>query len=439
MKQDAAIRREIAAGVESLTGDMVAFIRKLVQTRSLPGEELRVQRIVADKLKSLNFDVDLIPIRQDILMGHKAFSHDGYPYESRANVIGHWRGNGSDPGDKDLANAPGQGCSLILNGHVDVVSPGDQFLWDDSPWSGALKDGRIYGRGSADMKSGLSAIIFACEVLQKLGFRPLKDVMIQSVAGEETGGCGTLTNIILGYTADAAIIAEPTRLNLYPVQAGALSFRIKITGKSIHACMKSKGVSAIEKFYPIFLAIEAFDRQRHRDYHDLVFDDPGNIAPINIGTLTSGDWLSTVPDKLVAEGRYGIFPGESLEAAKRAFEKTVKKTALADEWLKNHLPQVEWFEGQFEAGHTPVEEPLIQTLSACHQTVLNQEAHISGATYGSDLRLFTNHANIPAVLYGPGDVKEAHAANESIAVHEIVEAVNVYAFTILKWCGGDIR
>lgn len=429
------IKNRISAAVDALKDNMIVFIQKLIQTPSLPGEEKKVQNIIASKLKELNFDVDVVPIQLDVLNNHQAFSHDGFPVDNRMNVIGLWKGstpNETTPGNNNCG-------SLILNGHVDVVSPGNESQWEHSPWSGAIKNGRIYGRGSADMKAGLATAIFACEALQKLGYQPGKNIMIQSVVGEETGGCGTLTNIIKGYTADAAIIMEPTELKIYPVQSGALSFRIKIKGKSIHACMKNKGVSAVEKFYIIFHAVNEFEWQRHLKYKNPIFEDPKNVAPINFGTVTSGDWPSTVPGTLVTEGRFGIFPDESAAQAKQAFEETIKKAAMKDEWLKNNLPEIEWFEGQFEPGTTNMQEPIIQTLSACHEVVLEEEIQFAGATYGSDLRLFTNYANIPAVLYGPGDVKDAHTVNESISIEEIVKAAEVLALTIINWCPGGIK
>jgi acetylornithine deacetylase len=429
------IKSRIVAAVDALKDNMIAFIQKLIQTPSLPGEERKVQDILASKLKELNFDVEVVPIQLDVLKNHQAFSHNGFPAANRMNLIGLWKGiktNEAIPGNNNFG-------SLILNGHVDVVSPGDESQWEYSPWSGIIKNSRIYGRGSADMKAGLATAIFACEALQKLGYQPGKDIMIQSVVGEETGGCGTLTNIIKGYSADAAIIMEPTELKIYPVQSGALSFRIKIKGKSIHACMKNKGVSAVEKFYIIFHAVNEFECQRHLKYKNSIFEDPENVAPINFGTVTSGDWPSTVPGTLITEGRFGIFPDESTAQAKRAFEETIKKAAVKDEWLKNNLPEVEWFEGQFEPGTTNLQEPIIQTLSASHEAVLKKKIQFAGATYGSDLRLFTNYANIPAVLYGPGDVKDAHTVNESISIDEIVKVTEVLAFTIINWCRGGIK
>ncbi|UCH95104.1 MAG: ArgE/DapE family deacylase [Candidatus Aminicenantes bacterium] len=425
------IKNKISTGVDALKDNLIAFIQKLIQTPSLPGEEKKVQDIIASKLKELNFDVEIVPIQLDVLKDHQAFSHDRFPVDNRMNVIGLWKGTNSN---KPTIPYNTTCRSLILNGHVDVVSPGDESKWENSPWSGTIKNERIYGRGSADMKAGLSCAIFACEALQKLGYCPGKDVIIQSVVGEETGGCGTLTNIIKGYTADAAIITEPTELKIYPIQSGALSFRIKINGKSMHACMKNKGVSAVEKFYVIFHAVNEFEWQRHLKYKNPIFEDPMNVAPINFGTVTSGDWPSTVPGTLVTEGRFGIFPDESAAQAKQAFEETVKIAAMKDEWLKNNLPEVEWIEGQFEPGTTNMQEPIIQTLSVCHEAVLDEKIKFAGATYGSDLRLFTNYAHIPAVLYGPGNVKDAHTVNESILIDEIIKAAKVLAFTIVNWC-----
>lgn len=428
-------KERIAAAVEEIKPELVSFVQTLVRTPSLPGEEKAVQDIVASKLKELNMEVDTFPINVEDLAPYAVFSDDGIPVEKRLNIVGRWKGVNPSSRHPDNYN------SLILNGHVDVVSPGKESLWEESPWSGSVKDGRIYGRGSTDMKAGLSSAVFACEALRNIGFRPYKDVLLQSVVGEETGGCGTLSAILRGYTADAAVIMEPTGLKIYPVQSGTLWFRLKVKGKSIHACIKNSGISAVEKFYTIFHAINEFDRRRHADFADFsspMYDNPMNVAPISFGSIKSGDWPSTVPDLLVAEGRCGVFPGESVEDARQAFEETVKAACSDDRWLKANVPEIEWIDAQFEPGVTGMDEPVIKTLSACHEAVLSEETRFAGATYGSDLPLFTNHANIPAVLYGPGHVNDAHAVNESISIDEIINATKVLAFFILNWCGGGI-
>ncbi len=422
----------IAAVVDEMKPEIVSFIQTLVRTPSLPGEEQAVQDIVASKLEGLEMTVDSFPIDVGDLEAYGTFSDNGIPTEKRFNIVGRWKG------ETPPSLQPGSFKSVILNGHVDVVSPGKESLWDDSPWSGIVKGGRIYGRGSADMKAGLASALFACEALQKVGFRPYKDVLIQSVVGEETGGCGTLTAILKGYTADAAVIMEPTGLKIYPVQSGTLWFRLKVKGKSIHACVKNSGISAVEKFYIIFHAINEFDRRRHAAYSSSMYENPMNVAPISFGSVKSGDWPSTVPDQLVAEGRYGVFPGESVEDARGAFEETVKAACSNDRWLKKNLPEIEWVDAQFEPAVTGMDEPVIKTLSGCHETVLNEKVRFAGATYGSDLPLFTNYANTPAVLYGPGHVKDAHAVNESVSIDEIINATKVLAFFVGSWCGGSI-
>ena len=287
------------------------------------------------------------------------------------------------------------------------------------------------------MKGGLAAGIFAVRALRKAGLSLKGSVTVQSVIGEESGGVGTLAALNKGYTADGAVILEPTSLSICPIQSGALTFRLTVKGKATHAAMKWDGVSAIEKFTLLLSAVKDFEQQRHGEYSSKYFDDPNHVAPINLGTVQGGEWHSTVPEKLVAEGRFGVFPGESVTKAKDAFEEIIATAAAADPWMRDNQPSVEWFEGQFESGETPLDHPLIETLSRCHERITGHKSIIGGVTYGSDLRLFTNHANMPAVLYGPGDVRLAHAANEYIEIIEIFTATKVLACMLVDWCGEE--
>ena len=167
----------VSNAVDAARDELVAFLQEAVRSASLPDHEHEVQGQIAAKLASLGLEVEIVPSRFDELRHHPAFGDDGFSPTDRINVVGRWRGTGS-----------GQGHSLILNGHVDVVPPGDLALWMDSPWSGAIREGRLYGRGSCDMKAGLCAGIFAVDVLQRLGFRPARDVLIESVIGKSPAG-----------------------------------------------------------------------------------------------------------------------------------------------------------------------------------------------------------------------------------------------------------
>ena len=420
------IKNKINKAINDNKDEIIAFVQELVRTPSLANHESGVQQIIHNKLNSIGLSSKIIPVIFSELEHHPAFNDDGFSPDSRINVTAVWKGKN---------NAK----SLILNGHVDVVPIGPEKLWDDDPFSGNIIDGKIYGRGSCDMKAGLSSGLFAISILKYLGFVPDGDIIFQSVVGEESGGCGTLTNIVKGYNADAAIILEPTSLKLSPIQSGALTFRLKVSGKATHASMRWDGISAIEKYSLIHQSIINFEKERHGSFDVECYQSKDRVAPINIGTIEGGQWHSTVPESIIAEGRLGVFPGESNAMARQCFEDHINKFAQSDNWLKDHPPVIEWFEGQFESGQTSLDHPLIKELGKTYTNVSNQDAIIEGVTYGSDLRLFTNHANIPSVLFGPGDVRLAHAANEYIPISEILISTEVIANMIVNWCGGNFE
>jgi acetylornithine deacetylase len=420
------LNSQIDASVNTAQDEIVSFIQTLVQSPSLANDEGSVQKLVSDKLKTLHLDVEKVPVRFDELKNHPAFCDDGFSSDSRVNVVGKWNHNGG-------------GKSLILNGHVDVVPTGPEKLWDESPWSGSIKNNRIYGRGSCDMKAGLASGIFAIQILQNIGFKPNGNVMVQSVVGEESGGCGTLTNIVKGFTADGAVILEPTSLKVCPIQSGALTFRLTIPGRATHAAMRWDGVSAIEKYNLIHQSILKFEKERHQSFNIKYYESKSRVAPINIGTIKGGEWHSTVPESVVAEGRFGVFPGESAHDGRDAFENHIRQFSKTDEWLNENPPVLEWFEGQFESGQTDTKHPIIQSLSECYFQSTGDISIIEGVTYGSDLRLFTNHAHIPAVLFGPGDVRLAHAANEYVEIEEVLLTIKIIANLIVDWCGETIE
>jgi len=426
MTSPASLLRDIEQTVQATSENLVSFLQYIVQTPSLPDHEHAVQEIVAGKLRELGLEVDILPSYFSELREHPSFGDDGFSPDSRINVVGRWRGNSSGPGR-----------SLILNGHVDVVPPGDLSLWNGSPWSGDIRAGRLYGRGACDMKAGLCAGIFALEVLQRLGYKPAADVLLESVIGEESGGIGTLTTILKGYRADGAILLEPTRLELSPVQSGALTFRLTVPGRAVHAAMKPHGVSAIEKFALCLQAVNQLEVDRHQFFSHPLFEDSRNIAPINIGTVRGGEWHSTVPEEVIAEGRMGVLPGETNEAARLALQAAIQRAAAEDEWLGQHPPRLEWFEGQFESAETPADHPLVSALSAAHCAVTGDQPVLRGVTYGSDMRLFINHAHIPASHYGPGDVSLAHAVNENVPLDEVFAVTRVIAYMVTQWCGGS--
>ncbi len=156
---------------------------------------------------------------------------------------------------------------------------------------------------------------------------------------------------------------------------------------------------------------------------------------LSVGTLRSGDWASSVPDLLVAEGRFGVRLDEAPATARAAFERRVAEACAADAWLRDHPATVTWPGGQFASGRLPAGHPLRDVVREAH-VAANRGAVPAerGASYGSDLRLYAA-AGIPTLQFGPGDIRLAHSAQEQVAVPEIVQVARALVLTVLRTVG----
>ena len=400
---------------------MLEYLCELIAVRSLVGDETAGQEHVATQMERCGLEVDVWELDFDELSGHPAFSVEE-ERERGLGVVG-------------VLDGDGGGSSLILNGHVDVVPAGDEDLWHYPPWQGTVVQGRVYGRGAADMKGGLCCALFAAKALRDAGVRLKGRLILESVIGEEDGGVGTLAAVLRGYTADGAIVAEPTELAVAPAQAGAFNFRVTIPGKAAHGCVREEGVSPIEKFIPIHEALMTLERERNEGHQDPLYARYKLPNALCIGTVRAGTWASSVAESLVFEGRYGIAVDEDHEAARRALEEVVAEAAQADPWLRDHPPVVEWWGGQFYPARTPVEHPLVQAISGALGDVAGGDPILEGMTYGADMGLLVNVGRTPTVLFGAGDVRVSHRPDEYVAVRELETAVRTLALTALRFCG----
>jgi acetylornithine deacetylase len=260
-------------------------------------------------------------------------------------------------------------------------------------------------------------------------------LLAQSVIGEEDGGAGTLAAILRGYRANGAVVMEPTELAVVPAQAGALNFRLTVPGLAAHGCVREEGVSAIEKFMPLYQALVELERERNQGARDALFARYQLPYALCVGTVRAGDWASTVAESLTCEGRYGVAVGEDLPEARRALEEAVARAAQADPWLREHPPTVEWWGGQFAPASIPATHPLVQTVCEAYQAVAGAPARVEGVTYGADMRLLVNQGGTPTVLFGPGDVRQAHRPDEYVEVRELELAARALALTALRFCG----
>jgi acetylornithine deacetylase len=240
--------------------------------------------------------------------------------------------------------------------------------------------------------------------------------------------------LLRGHTADAAIITEPTNLAIISAQGGSAVFRITITGRSAHACVREEGVSALEKFIPIHAAILEHERRHHESITHPLYRQFANRAPINFGVVRAGNWPSSVPETLVAEGRAGLVPGETLAETREALLTVINKAVAADTWLAENPPAVEWFSGQFAPAETTPDHQLSLTLHEAHLAVAGGLPVVEGVTYGADMRHFVNIAGIPCVMYGADDVGGAHAPDESVAIQDMLTCAKAVALAARDWC-----
>jgi len=230
------------------------------------------------------------------------------------------------------------------------------------------------------------------------------------------------------------VVPEPTGLDLVTANAGALTFRLRVLGRATHASRRSEGVSAVEKFLPVLAALQSLEATRNAEVDPLMAHWP-LAYPLSIGRLSAGDWASSVPDLLVAEGRLGVALDEPVEAARVALEVAVAAACTADPWLRDHPVTVEWWGGQFASGRLPESSDLAARMSTAHRAVGGGPQGSWGAPYGSDLRLLSGMGGIPTLHYGPGDALLAHAPDESVSLAEVATAARALALLALDVCG----
>jgi len=224
----------------------------------------------------------------------------------------------------------GRGPKLLYNGHMDTVGVTDPGLWPRDPYGAEIEKGVLYGLGACDMKGGLCCAIYAAKAILDAGVQLKGELTIESVIGEEDGGAGALAAVLRGYTADGAVVMEPSETKIAPAHAGALSFRVTVPGRSAHACVREEGVSSIEKFILLHDALRALEDERNRNVEDPLYSRYGIPYSLNIGTVHGGSWPGSVAENLFFEGRIGVAVGEKVEDARQKFEEAIAEAASAD-------------------------------------------------------------------------------------------------------------
>lgn len=319
-----------------------------------------------------------------------------------------------------LATIPGTGPAafrqrLLINGHLDVV-PVIEDEWDLPPFSSVIRDGRLYGRGACDMKGGIAAAIEGLRACFDAGQAPSCDVVLHLVADEETGGrWGTEALLHAGaITADAAIVPEPSELQVCVAERGVLLAEITVLGRAAHGSDPAVGRSAIADAARLVGVLQEADFGVH---HPLLGSPTCNVGQINGGTAPN-----IVASSCVLRVDRRVLPGEDLEQALAALQALV---ATAGNDIESTVEVIAFAEGsELDAGH-----PFVGLV----RTAADDEPPVRGLYLGTDARFLRNQLNIPTVVYGPGSMTVAHSSNEYVALSELAAAARTFATVFTRF------
>jgi acetylornithine deacetylase len=407
--------RSIAPSLDVDRARIEADLRRLVRIPSITGAEEAIQTEMEALFREIGLATERIETDPVAFTSDPDFPGAEMPRTSLPVVVGR-------------LGRPG-GRRLLLVGHVDVVPPGDPATWTGDPFSGDVRDGRLFGRGACDMKGGVVSILAALRAVVASGVVDRFDgeVLAVSVPSEEDGGQGMLAAIRAGCVGDAAVITEPTNLDVVIAHAGALTFRLTVHGRAAHASVRREGVSALDNLYTLIRALEADETARNAAETDPLMTALGLPYPTIIGKVEGGEWASTVLDRVVAEGRYGVKLGQTWRDAAADLRACIAAACEADPFLQQHPPELALTGGKFSSARVPADHPLPVSVAASAETVLGRRPALLGEPYGADMRLLVNEGDTPTVIFGPGDVKVAHSANEYIPLDEVADCARVLA------------
>jgi len=399
---------------------LVADLQDLIRIPSITGSEEAVAAWAVDALRDLGLAVELVSANPATIRADPDWPGEEMPRTSLPVAIGR-------------AGRAG-GRRVILSGHLDVVPPGDPTTWTADPWGGEVRDGRLYGRGACDMKGGVAAILAAVRALAVGGALDTLggELMVVLVPSEEDGGQGTLAAIRAGATADLAIITEPSNLDVVVAHAGAITFRLTVPGRAAHASQRREGVSALDNLFVLVQSLEVDEAHRNASEVDPLMAALGLPYPTIIGMVRGGEWASTVLDQVIADGRYGVRLGQSAAQAEAELRACIAAACARDPFLREHPAGVEITGGRFGSARVPLDHPLAVGLAATVEAVTGRKPALLGEPYGADMQMFINVGATPCVIFGPGDVKVAHSADEYVPVDEVEACARVLAAWVVR-------
>ncbi len=375
---------------------LVAFTQALIRCQSWnpPGDETGVAALVAQQLEGFGLEVEIDPLGP-----------------SRHNVTGRLRGGGA-----------GQG-GLLLAGHLDTVPPGDG-PWSHDPLGGRLEDGRIYGRGAADMKGGLAAMVFAAGALARSGLELPGNLLVAGTVGEEVDCRGAQALLEKGWLEGVGAIAipEPTGVELCIAHKGALWLRVETQGRAAHGARPDLGVNAILRMADVI-----------RDMVAVEWDAPPHPLlgrpTLNVATILGGTKTNMVPDRCELTVDIRTLPQQSHGSVLAQLEGILRNLGSAD----GEAPAVLEVLNDRAGLSTPADHPFVETAQKVGRALWGRRMMVRGAPYYTDGSVLGPGTGLPVILLGPGEVGQAHQTDEWVSTEALSQAARFYAALAAHW------
>ena len=429
------LERRAAAEIErradelvALTADLVGFDTTARSESDPPRDEAALQGYLAERLRDAGGEVDLWEPTPDDVAGSPLVP-PGLAFDGRPQLAALFSGTGG-------------GRSLLLNGHIDVVSPEPRERWTSDPNRAEVRDGAIFGRGACDMKGGVAAMVFAVETLAALDVRLAGDLVVCTVTDEESTGAGGLAAVRHGVRADAGVVTEPSGFDVWIACRGSLIPTITVPGRPGHAGMphphwrEGGAVNAIEKATVVLDAFSRLqDEWRRRPDQQHPYLSPGDIVPT---VIAGGEWIVSHPASCRVTYHVGYLPTHADKAGwgsdvARELTESIDRAAREDDWLAENPPTIEWAPEVPSAEVTP-DEPIVSTLLSASADI-GRPGRVAGLDNWHDGATFTRFGGTPCVCFGPRDIAAAHTVDESVPVADLVACAQALAVAAVRFCG----
>jgi len=298
-----------------------------------------------------------------------------------------------------------------------------------------VRGNRLYGRGSNDMKSGVTAMVFAMDALRTAGYAPAADVYVQTVTEEECTGNGALSTLARGYRADACLIPEPTHQKILRGTLGVMWFRLSIRGRPVHVSESENGTNAILSAYHVIKALQVFTAELNERVksHPWFSKLPAPIK-FNPGKIRGGDWASSTPAWCEVDCRIAVLPGTPLEAFRNELSAVVSAASLQDPFLSNNPPEIAW--NGFQADDYVLEpgSTFEATMRAAHEAATGKAPEETLLPAVTDCRFYGRYYGIPSLCYGASGA-DSHGFDEYVELDSLKETTLAIADCIQRWCG----